>query len=211
MTRRQAMESLRVGFDLVETQMKEEGIDIMGIGEMGIGNTTASSAITALATSSAVEQVTGQGTGISEAQLRRKIALIRRAIQRNKPDLGDPVGMLSKVGGFEIGGLTGCILAGAASGVPVVLDGFISTAAALISCQIAPRTKNYLIASHCSAEKGHRIALDHLGLKPLLDLNMRLGEGTGAVLGINLADLSLRLLKEMATFDGAGVSTRRNS
>jgi len=210
MTRDQAMESIRAGIDLVENEVKKEEIDIMGTGEMGIGNTTASSAITALVTSSPVEQVTGRGTGIDNLQLKRKIALIRKIIQSNLPDSRDPVDILSKVGGFEIGGLVGCILTGAAYGIPVVLDGFISTAAALISSQIAPRVKDYLIASHCSAEKGHRIALKYLGLKSLLNLNMRLGEGTGAALGINLADLSLRLLQEMATFDKAGVSTRRD-
>ena len=210
MTRDQAMESIRAGIDLVENEVKKEGIDIMGTGEMGIGNTTASSAITALMTSSAAEQVTGRGTGIDNLQLKRKIALIRKIVQLNQPDSQDPVDILSKVGGFEIGGLVGCILTGAAYSIPVVLDGFISTAAALISSQIAPRVKDYLIASHCSAEKGHRIALKYLGLKPLLNLNMRLGEGTGAALGINLADLSLRLLQEMATFDKAGVSTRRD-
>jgi nicotinate-nucleotide--dimethylbenzimidazole phosphoribosyltransferase len=175
---------------------------------MGIGNTTSSSAICAVMTGRPVAGVTGRGTGIADKQLEHKIAVITRAIAVNKPEPAKPLEVLAKVGGLEIGGISGVILAAAASRVPVVIDGFISGAAALIAAALAPGVKDFLIAAHVSTEPGHRLLLEHLGLKPLLDLGMRLGEGTGAALGISLAETAARILNEMATFADAGVSGR---
>jgi nicotinate-nucleotide--dimethylbenzimidazole phosphoribosyltransferase len=175
---------------------------------MGIGNTTASSAITAALTGADVAAVTGRGTGVDDKGWENKVKVIRKALERNRPDPKDAIDVLSKVGGFEIGGITGVILAGARYRIPVVLDGFISGAAALIATSLSPHTKPYLIASHQSVEEGHRIILDHLGLKPLLNLGLRLGEGTGAALGIFLVEASLKILGEMATFSEAGVSEK---
>jgi len=206
MTRDEAIQSIRAGIDVFEEEAPTSGIDIAGTGDMGIANTTSSSAIVACITGSRVEDVTGRGTGIDDETLRRKIDVIEKAIRVNRPDPRDPLDVLSKVGGFEIGGLVGCILAAAAHRVPVVIDGFISTASALIASQFSPALKDYLIAAHRSQERGHGIALDHLGKMPLLDLNMRLGEGTGAVLGMKLAELGVSILNEMATFEEASVS-----
>jgi len=167
---------------------------------------TASAAICAMITGKPVEEVTGRGTGLSDEQLRHKIDVIKRALAVNKPDASKPLDVLAKVGGFEIGGLAGVILGAAARRVPVVIDGFISGAAALIAVALAPQVKDYLIAGHVSAESGHPTMLKYLGLKPLLDLNMRLGEGTGAALGIFIAEAAARTLNEMATFTEAGVS-----
>jgi nicotinate-nucleotide--dimethylbenzimidazole phosphoribosyltransferase len=175
---------------------------------MGIGNTTPSSAIASVITGRPVEEVTGRGTGVDDEALSNKIQVIKKAISLNKPEAQDAIDVLSKVGGFEIGGLAGVILAAAKSRIPVVIDGFISGAAALIAYRLAPQVKEYLIASHCSAEKGHKAILDYLGLAPLLDLRLRLGEGTGAALGINIVDCATRILTEMATFQGAAVSQK---
>ena len=190
---------------------KEElanGIDIVGTGDMGIGNTTPSSAIVAAITGRNVEEVTGRGTGIDDKTLAGKIAAIKEALKVNKPNPKDGIDILSKVGGFEIGGLTGVILAAAANRVPVVIDGFISGAAALIASTLEPKVKDYMIAAHCSVERGHKIALEFLGLKPVLDLNLRLGEGTGAALAMNIIEAGTKILNEMATFDSAGVSEK---
>jgi len=173
---------------------------------MGIGNTTASSAILAAISDQPVEEVTGRGTGVDGEQLNHKIEVIKRALSVNKPDPADPLDVLAKVGGFEIGGLAGVILAGAAQRIPVVIDGFISGAAALIAVGLAPQVKDYLIASHISAESGHKHLLEFLELKPLFDLEMRLGEGTGGALGIFLAEVATRILTQMSTFAEAGVS-----
>lgn len=207
MSRRQALGALAAGVEVVEAQL-ERGLDIMGTGEMGIGNTTAASAIAAAVTGFPAAELTGTGTGIDEKQLAHKIELVERALKVNKPSADDAVDILAKVGGFEIGGLAGAILAAAANHIPVVIDGFISGAAALIAVKLAPRARDYLIAAHLSAERGHRAVLDYMGLKPLLNLKMRLGEGTGAALGIFLAEASVKLLKEMLTFDEAGVSDK---
>jgi len=207
MTKEQAMAAVVSGADVLQTELAR-GLDIVGTGDMGIGNTTASSAICACITGEAVEKVTGRGTGLDDARLARKVEVIKRAIALNRPDPQDPLDVLSKVGGFEIGGLAGVMLAAAAQHIPVVIDGFISGAAALLATAMAPALKDYLIAAHVSVEPGHRLLLQHLGLKPLLDLNMRLGEGTGAALGVSLAQAAVRLLAEMATFDEAGVSER---
>ena len=183
-------------------------MDILGTGDMGIGNTTPSSAITAVMTGADISMVTGAGTGLDDEGWRRKVKAIQKALEINQPDRNDPLDVLSKVGGFEIGGITGVILAGAKYRIPIVVDGFISGAAVLIASSLSPQTKAYLIASHQSVEKGHKIILESLGLKPLLNLGMRLGEGTGAALGIFLVEASLRILNEMATFTEAGVSEK---
>ncbi len=207
MSREEAIRSIEAGMELVEEELTK-GMDILGTGDMGIGNTTPSSAITAAITGADVPKVTGKGTGLSDEGWRRKVQMIEKALDINRPNPKDAVDVLSKVGGFEIGGITGLILAGARYRIPVVIDGFISGAAALIATSLAPQIKPYLIASHQSAEPGHQKILEHLGLKPLLNLNMRLGEGTGAALGIFLVEASLKILNEMATFAEAGVSEK---
>jgi len=206
MTREQAIKSIIYGIELVE-EMKDK-IDIVGTGDMGIGNTTPSSAIVSVITGSEVENVTGRGTGISDEIYKRKIEVIKRGINLNKPDTDDPIDVLSKVGGFEIGGIAGIILGCAKNKIPVVIDGFISGAGALIAYKLNQLTKNYMIASHLSVEKGHKILLDYIGLKPLLNLDLRLGEGTGAALGISLVEASIKILNEMASFEKAGVSRK---
>ncbi|MEK6646991.1 MAG: nicotinate-nucleotide--dimethylbenzimidazole phosphoribosyltransferase, partial [Candidatus Firestonebacteria bacterium] len=202
MTRDEAIKSITAGIEIVEEELAK-GIDIIGTGDMGIGNTTPSSAIVAAITQTDVEKLTGRGTGIDDDKLSKKITAIKKALEVNKPSKKDGLDVLSKVGGFEIGGLAGVILAGASHKIPVVIDGFISGAAALIAYTLEPKVKDYLIASHCSVEIGHRIILDYISLSPLLNLNMRLGEGTGAALGMNLIEASIRIMTEMATFEGA--------
>lgn len=205
MSRSEAIKSIEAGIRLFQEEYSR-GIDIAGTGEMGIGNTAASSAICACLTKRPVEEVTGRGTGINNKALGQKVKLIKKALRINKPDSNDAIDVLSKVGGFEIGGLAGIILAAAANKRPVVIDGFISGAAALLAYRIEPKAREYMIASHCSVEKGHKVILKYLGLKPVLDLDLRLGEGTGAALGIGLAEAAVRILSQMATFDTAGVS-----
>ncbi len=207
MSREQAVDSVETGIDIINAEVAK-GLDIVGTGDMGIGNTTASSAVCAAITGEMAEKITGRGTGINDKQLEHKISVVKRALEVNHPDAKDPIDVLSKVGGFEIGGLAGVMLGGAAHCIPVVIDGFISGAAALIATTLAPQLKDYLIAAHVSAEAGHRLLLKHLGLTPLLDLRMRLGEGTGAALGIFLAEAAARILAEMATFADASVSER---
>ncbi len=208
MTREEAIKAIETGIEIFNTELKN-GIGILGTGEMGIGNTTAASAITACFTNKSVEEITGRGTGLDDQGLEKKIDIIKRSLSLNKPDPADPIDVLSKVGGFEIGGLAGIILAAAANKVPVVIDGFISGAAALVAYKIEPKVKDYLIAAHCSVEAGHKVILEHIGLKPLLDLNLRLGEGTGAALGIGLADAAIKILTQMATFKNANVSEKK--
>jgi len=207
MSREEAIRAIEKGIDLVEEELPK-GIDILGTGDMGIGNTTPSSAITAVLAGTDAATVTGRGTGLDDEGWRRKVRAIENAIKVNRPDPKDPLDVLSKIGGFEIGGIVGVILAGARHRIPVVIDGFISGAAALIAAALAPQVKPYLIASHQSVEQGHRIILEHLGLKPLLNLDLRLGEGTGAALGIFLAEASVKILDEMATFAEAKVSEK---
>ena len=205
MTVEQAVKAIEAGIELA-TDETAKGLDIIGTGDMGIGNTTASSAICAVVTGKPVAEVTGRGTGLTDEQLAHKVAVIKQALRMNHPDPAQPLDMLAKVGGFEIGGLVGVMLGAAAKRIPVVIDGFISGAAALIATGLSPGFRDYLIAAHISAEPGHRVLLEHLGLKPLLNLNMRLGEGTGAALGIYLAETATRILMEMATFAEAGIS-----
>jgi nicotinate-nucleotide--dimethylbenzimidazole phosphoribosyltransferase len=207
MTNEDAVRSIDAGIAVFESEAKK-GVDIVGVGDMGIGNTTPSSAITAVITGEDVEKVTGRGTGIDDAGLEKKIKAIEEAIRVNNPNNKDAIDVLAKVGGFEIGGLAGVILAAASHRIPVVIDGFISSASALIAYVIAPAVKDYMIAAHRSVERGHSVTLDYIGLKPLLDLDMRLGEGTGAVLGISIVDAACKILDEMATFEDAGVSEK---
>ena len=210
MSREQAIKSIEVGLEIVEKEAKT-GLDIVGTGDMGIGNTTPSSAITAAITGEPVAKVTGRGTGIDDKQLAHKVEVIERALEVNKPNADDALDVLAKVGGFEIGGICGVIVGAAAHHIPVVIDGFISGAAALIAVGLSPAVKDYLIASHCSVEIGHKVILKHLGLKPILDLELRLGEGTGAALAISLVEAATKILAEMATFDEAGVSEKEES
>ena len=205
MSREEAIQAVEVGIDVVEGELVR-GMDILGTGDMGIGNTTPSSAIVAVFTGAPVIQVTGRGTGIGDEQLQHKVDLIERALRINQPNPDDALDVLAKVGGFEIGGIAGLILGAAAHRVPVVIDGFISGAGALIATGLAPQVRDYLIAAHQSVEVGHRLMLERLGLTPLFDLNLRLGEGTGAALGISLVEAAVRVLAEMATFAEAGVA-----
>jgi len=207
MTDEQAMRAVEIGIEIVRDEVAK-GLDIVGTGDMGIGNTSASSAICAVITGKPVAEVTGRGTGITDEQLAHKVEVITRALAVNHPDPTQPLDVLAKVGGFEIGGLVGVMLAAAAHRIPVVIDGFISGAAALIATALAPGLKGFLISAHVSAEAGHKSLLNYLGLKPLLDLGMRLGEGTGAALGIFLVETSTRILTEMATFAEAEVSEK---
>lgn len=206
MTREQAEQAVLVGVELVEKY--REGLDILGTGDMGIGNTTPSSAIVSVITGTDPENVTGRGTGIDDRSLHSKIAIIKKAIAVNNPDPMDALDVLAKVGGFEIAGIAGLVLGAARYRIPVVIDGFISTAGALIAAGMNPLVKGYMIAAHRSVEVGHRKMLEHLEQIPLLDLNLRLGEGTGAALGISLVEAGVKILGEMATFADAGVAEK---
>lgn len=210
MTLEQAIKAIETGIEIVNGEISK-GLDIIGTGDMGIGNTTPSAAICAIVTGRSAGEVTGRGTGISDEQLAHKTAVIDRALKLHNKDKMGPLELLACLGGFEIGGLAGVMLGAAANRVPVVIDGFISGAAALIAISLSPDLKPYMIAAHRSAEKGHRIMLEYLGLKPLLNLDMRLGEGTGAALAIMLAEASTRILSEMATFGEANVSERTDN
>ncbi len=205
MTPEQAIKAIETGIEIVTAEIGR-GLDIVGTGDMGIGNTTPSAAICAVFTGKTAAEVTGRGTGIDDKQLSHKVDIVNKALTVNHPDPKQPLEVLAKVGGFEIGGLAGVMLGAAANHIPVVIDGFISGAAALIATALAPQVKDYLIASHVSAESGHRLMLKHMGLKAVLDLDMRLGEGTGAALGIFLSETAAHILAEMATFAEAEVS-----
>ena len=206
MTREEAENAILAGIELVEKY--RDNLDLLGTGDMGIGNTTASSAIVSVITNTDPEQVTGRGTGIDDQSLKNKVAIIRRAIAINKPDPHDALDVLAKVGGYEIAGIAGLVLGAALYRIPVVIDGFISTAGALIAAELNPACKGYIIAAHQSVELGHRKMLAHLEQVPLLDLNLRLGEGTGAALGMSLVEAGVKILGEMATFAGAGVAEK---
>lgn len=198
MTQEMAEESILNGYRSFEEAYKKKKINLIGLGEMGIGNTTASSAIISLLTRTAVEKVVDQGTGIRLDQVKHKIEIIKKAIMVNTPDENDPVDILAKVGGFEIGGLVGCILGAASRRIPIVMDGLISGASSLLAVKIAPTISEYLFASHCSKERGHKIVLSYLNKKPMFDLEMHLGEGTGAAFGINVIEAGFKLLNQMA-------------
>jgi nicotinate-nucleotide--dimethylbenzimidazole phosphoribosyltransferase len=204
MSRKQAIKCVETGISL--TKDLAGSTDVFGTGDMGIGNTTPSSAIVATLSGAPVEKVTGRGTGLDDNGLIRKVAVIEKALSVNKPDPTDGLDILTKVGGFEIGGIAGLILGAASQRKPVLVDGFISTAGALIAASICPASKHFMISAHKSAEPGHEIALSYLGLKPLLALDMRLGEGTGSALAMHIVDGAHRILTEVATFGEAGVS-----
>lgn len=205
MTYDQAIQAIEIGAEL-SCKAAREGVDIIGTGDMGIGNTTASSAIIAAISGFPVEEVTSRGTGINDEMLKLKVAAITKALTAHKPNPKDPLDVLSKVGGFEIAGIAGLIIGSAYNKIPVVIDGFISTAGALIAYELQPVIKQYLIASHLSVEKGHKVMLEHIGLNQLLNLDLRLGEGTGSALGIFLVDAGVKILTEMHTFAQAGVA-----
>jgi nicotinate-nucleotide--dimethylbenzimidazole phosphoribosyltransferase len=206
MTRDEAIQSIEAGIEIVGELMAEAPVDLLGTGDMGIGNTTPSSAIIAAFSGIPVEKLTGRGTGIDDAALNNKISVIQRGLDLHRPDPSDPLDILSKVGGLEIGGLAGLVLGAAAHGIPVICDGLISTAGALIACELAPAAKQYLFASHKSVEIGHKYMHDRLGLTPLIDLQFRLGEGTGAAVCMELLDLSTRILADIKTFEEVGVT-----
>ena len=206
MTRDEALRSIQTGIDLAEEYAKG-GMDIAGTGEMGIGNTTPSSAILSVLTGLPAGAVTGRGTGIDDRTLEVKTAAIARAIAVNRPDPDDPLDVLAKVGGFEIGGIVGLIIGCASGRIPVVVDGFISTAAALIATRMYPAIDDYLFYAHLSSEAGHGQMLEGMGQRPILALDMRLGEGTGAALALSVIEASVRVMNEMATFASAGVDT----
>jgi nicotinate-nucleotide--dimethylbenzimidazole phosphoribosyltransferase len=210
MSHDQALQCLESGAEVFQDQLAL-GLDMLATGDMGIGNTTPSAAIAAAITEHPVEQIAGRGTGVDDSGLGRKIQVIQRALQANQPDPADGLDVLAKVGGFEIGGLAGAILAAAANRRPVVIDGFISTAAAMIAVSLSPLVRDYLIAAHTSMELGHHLMMKWLGVTPLLDLQMRLGEGTGAALAMSLVEAACKTLDEMATFSEAGVSDKENT
>ncbi len=204
MTREQAIASIEAGISV--TAELAETTDIFGTGDMGIGNTTPSTAIVSTLTETNVSELTGRGTGIEDDQLKHKIDIIEAALKVNAPEASDGIDILSKVGGFEIGGIAGLILGAASLQKPVVVDGFISTAGALIAQSLSPACTDYIIAAHNSVEPGHKVMLGKLGKQALLDLNLRLGEGTGAALAMNLVDAAVKVLTEVATFEEAHVS-----
>jgi nicotinate-nucleotide--dimethylbenzimidazole phosphoribosyltransferase len=207
MTREQAAQSIFSGAQIVEAELRR-GADVFATGDMGIGNTTPSAAIACALMSASPAEIAGRGTGLDDDGYQRKLAAIERALAVNVPDAKDGLDVLAKVGGFEIGGLAGVILAAAAHRKPVIVDGFISTAAAMLAVSLAPQSRAYLIAAHRSSEHGHARMLEWLRLRPLLDFDLRLGEGSGAVLAFHLIEAATRILREMATFDEAGVSDK---
>jgi len=204
MTREEALRAVWVGVERAQEAV-EDGVDVLAAGDMGIGNTTPAAALAAVFTGRPVGAVTGRGTGIDTSTLTHKVAVINRALALNKPTADDPLGTLASVGGLEIAGITGLILGAAAARRPLLLDGFIATAGALVAARLVPAVADYLIAAHRSVEPGHQIMLAHLGLTPLLNLRMRLGEGTGAALGMMVLEAGWRIYREMATFEEAGV------
>jgi nicotinate-nucleotide--dimethylbenzimidazole phosphoribosyltransferase len=208
MSREEAINAVVTGIDIFREEQEKESIDLVGTGEMGIGNTTPATAILAVVSGENIESIVGRGTGINDDGIIRKITAIKKAISVNKPEKDDGIDILYKVGGYEIAGLVGVILAAAIHKVPILIDGFISTAAALIAQRLNPLVCQYILASHLSEERGHGKMLEILGKKPILNLGMRLGEGTGAALAMHIVEAGLRILNEMATFASAGVTSR---
>jgi nicotinate-nucleotide--dimethylbenzimidazole phosphoribosyltransferase len=207
MTRDEAVKCIDVGIEIANGYAKR-GYKIFGTGDMGIANTTPSSAIAAVMTGRPVEEITGRGTGINDDTWKHKVQVIKDSIALNQPDPSDAIDVLSKVGGAEIGGIAGLIIGAAANRIPVVIDGFISTAGALIAYSIEPKTRDYMFSAHMSQEVGHKAILEKIGLRPILDLDLRLGEGTGAALAIFVIEAGLKIYREMATFGEAGVSEK---
>jgi len=206
MTRQQAIQALEAGINVASKVIEEQGINLLATGDMGIGNTTPSAAILAVMAEYPVSAVTGRGTGIDNATLLNKIKVIRDAINLHQPDKNDPIDVLAKIGGFEIAGIAGVILGAAYHQVPVLVDGFISTAGALIAKGLCPQCLDYMIPSHQSEEPGHQLMWQALGLRPLLNLNFKLGEGTGAAVAMHLVESSARVMCDVLTFEDAGVT-----
>jgi nicotinate-nucleotide--dimethylbenzimidazole phosphoribosyltransferase len=206
MSREQAIRAVEAGVEMVDELVAEGEVDMLGTGDMGIGNTTPSSAIIAVFSGLPVSELTGRGTGIGDASLDNKVEAIERAIALHKPNPLDGLDVLAKVGGFEIGGLAGLVIGAAVHGIPVVCDGLISTAGALVACELAPGAREYLFASHNSVEVGHQFMLERLGVAPLVDLQFRLGEGTGAAVAMNLLDAATRVLADIKTFEEVGIN-----
>jgi nicotinate-nucleotide--dimethylbenzimidazole phosphoribosyltransferase len=208
MTQAQARQAIQAGLAVIQAEV-QQGLDVLAVGEMGIGNTTASAATVAALTGLSPEVVTGRGTGVDDQGLRHKINVISEVLAINQPNPREPLEVLAKVGGFEIAGLVGIILGAAASRIAVLIDGFISSTAAMLAAAFNPAVKPYLLATHQSVEIGHRAILEHLGLQPLFDLGLRLGEGSGAALAFHLMEAAVRILNDMATFAEAGVSGKK--
>lgn len=205
MTREEMRAALMAGIELAE-QCRTERVGLVGTGEMGIGNTTPSSAIIAAISGKSVADVTHRGTGINDAALLNKIRVIEQGLAVNNPDPKDPLEVLARVGGLEIAAIAGLVLGCAANSIPVVIDGFISTAGALIASELHPNVRDYIFAAHESVEIGHSFMLERVGVRPILNLDLRLGEGTGAALAMTLIEAGVKVLNEMATFEQAGVS-----
>ena len=210
MSRDQAQKSLQVGFDLAN-EWAQKGVDIFAAGEMGIGNTTAASAIMSVFSGEDPDKTVGRGTGITNETFKKKIDVIQKSISTNTPDPNDPIDVLSKVGGFEIGGMAGLILGAAASRKAIVVDGLISGAAAIVALKLDPNVSDYVFTSHQSLEPGHELFFKLYNQPPLFDFQMRLGEGTGAALGISILESSVKIFNEMATFESAGVSDKKTT
>jgi nicotinate-nucleotide--dimethylbenzimidazole phosphoribosyltransferase len=207
MTRDEAVRAVELGIQLAQ-EAAAENLFLLGAGDMGIGNTSSATAIFCALTGAALTDAAGRGTGVDDATLKRKISAIQKGLDLNQPDANDPIDVLAKVGGLEIGAITGVILGAAAFHIPMVLDGFISGAAALLAQRLNPLVRDVLFASHLSAERGHQLMLDQLKLTPVLDLQMRLGEGTGACLLMGLIEAAVKIIAEMATFTSAGVKEK---
>ena len=209
MSREEAVAALSAGIELAAAAAADdEGVTLLGTGDMGIANTTPATALMAAYLDCPVEGITGRGTGIDDQQLAHKVSVIQRALEVNREKLADPLGTLAALGGFEIAGIAGLCLGGAAQRLPVVVDGFISTAGAVAACALCPAVREYLIFSHLSQERGHRVIMEALAARPVLDLDMRLGEGSGAALAMGVIEAALKIYNQMATFSGAGVSTK---
>ncbi|MDP4182178.1 MAG: nicotinate-nucleotide--dimethylbenzimidazole phosphoribosyltransferase [Bacillota bacterium] len=200
MSRDEAVKAIETGIEIVKELVKE-GYNLLGTGEMGIGNTSTSSAILIAFTGIEADKVIGKGAGMTDEGYEAKKSIIMKALELNKPDKNDAIDVLSKVGGLDIAGMAGCFLSAAYYRTPIVIDGFISAAAALLAYKINPLVKEYMIPSHISAEPGYTYIMEHIGLKPFLDLNMRLGEGTGCPIAFNIIEASTHIINDMATFD----------
>jgi nicotinate-nucleotide--dimethylbenzimidazole phosphoribosyltransferase len=204
MTRDEAVKAIEAGIEIV-CDMKLKGINLLGTGEMGIGNTTTSSAIAAVLTGRPLVEMVGKGSGLTKEGLECKVDIIKKVLEINKPDADDPLDVLSKLGGFDIAGLVGCFLGAAAYRIPILIDGFISSAAALVAIKLKPEAKNFIFPSHGSAEPGSKAILDALGFEPILNLGMRLGEGTGAALAFHIIDAAFAAYTRMGTFGDAKI------
>jgi len=204
MTREEAVKAIETGIDIVE-ELKKKGVNLLGTGEMGIGNTTTSSAVVAALIGCSVEEVVGKGAGLSSEGLKRKINVVKKALEINKPDSSNALDVLAKVGGFDIAGLVGCFIGAAACRIPILIDGFISSAAALVAVNLRPEIKDFIFPSHCSGEPGSAAVLKALGFEPFLNLGMRVGEGTGAALAFHLVDAAFSAYRNMGTFDDARI------